>query len=189
MPRLFSYVVDHDHGYAPNPFYGMCSLAKCKFGTNKRNITELAEEGDWIAGTGGAKAKVSTGHGTLVYAMRVDEKIPLGQYCRANWPRRVDAKPDCPVKGRFALVSEHFFYFGRNAIEISEIPNRHLDHPFEKRGPGYRRDFSEEFVKDFEAWLQETFSAGVHGEPCDPHPRLGTLKCSKKVRRKRKSGC
>ncbi|WP_202913488.1 hypothetical protein [Acuticoccus sediminis] len=24
--RLFSYVVEHDQGFAPNPFYGVCTL-------------------------------------------------------------------------------------------------------------------------------------------------------------------
>ena len=28
MPKLFSYVVDHDLGFAPNPFGGFCTLAK-----------------------------------------------------------------------------------------------------------------------------------------------------------------
>jgi hypothetical protein len=83
MPRLFSYVVDHDYGYAPCPFGGFCTLAKCKYGTIKckngtrRNIVELAEEGDWIAGTGGADLDKSAGHSKLIYAMRVDERISL----------------------------------------------------------------------------------------------------------------
>ncbi len=61
MPKLYSYVVDHDYGYAPCPFGG-CTLAKCKYGTIKcktgtrRNIVELAEEGDWIAGLGIAES-------------------------------------------------------------------------------------------------------------------------------------
>ena len=28
--RLFSYVVARDYGFAPNPFYEMCTLATCK---------------------------------------------------------------------------------------------------------------------------------------------------------------
>jgi hypothetical protein len=54
MRKLFSYVVDHDNGFAPNPFGGLCTLAKCKYGTPaKRNVVELANEGDWVIGTGG----------------------------------------------------------------------------------------------------------------------------------------
>lgn len=72
MPKLFACVVDHDLGFAPNPFGGICTLAKCKFGGKKRNIIELAEVGDWIAGTGAADIRKSAGHGKLIYAMRVD---------------------------------------------------------------------------------------------------------------------
>ena len=161
MAKLFSYVVDHDYGYAPNPEKGLCTLAKCKYGTKKRNIVEIAQVGDWLAGTGGADPKKSAGHGKLVYAMRVDDKTTLGDFCRSN--DRIDATYDIPVKGRSALLSGHFFYFGRNAIKISEIPTEHLDYEFEKTGPGYRCDFSEEFVEDFANWLQDNFKTGVHG--------------------------
>lgn len=40
MATLFSFVVNHDYGFAPNPFGG-CKLAKCKHGSKKRNIVEL----------------------------------------------------------------------------------------------------------------------------------------------------
>lgn len=186
MPNLFSYVVDHDHGYAPNPEGGFCTLAKCKYGSKKRNIVELAEVGDWIAGTGGVILSKSAGHGKLIYAMRVDEKIPLAEYCRSNIGDRIDAKHDIVEKGRSALISNHFFYFGRNAIDISDIPETHLDHPFEKSGPGHRSDFSEEFVEDFAKWLKSTFKVGVHGQPCKPHSELKLPRSPAQVRRK---GC
>ena len=54
-------------------------LVKCKYGTKRRNIVELAEVGDWIAGTGGADLRKRAGNGKLIYyAMRVDEIISLG---------------------------------------------------------------------------------------------------------------
>ncbi|HEV8059000.1 MAG TPA: hypothetical protein VGP68_03960 [Gemmataceae bacterium] len=193
MPKLFSYVVDHDLGFAPNPFGGFCSLAKCKHGTikctngtMKRNIVEMAQEGDWIAGTGGADLAKSAGHGKLIYAMRVDEKLQLGEYCRAMHGNRIDAEHEHDEKTRFALISHHYFYFGRNAINISAIPSRHLDHPFEKTGPGYRCDFSEEFINDFANWMKANFKVGVHGLPCMPHSDLKLPLCSTKVKRK---GC
>jgi Nucleotide modification associated domain 2 len=55
--KVFSYVVQHDTGYAPNPYFGVCTLCRCKFRrsrTNSKNIVELADVGDWILGTGGA---------------------------------------------------------------------------------------------------------------------------------------
>lgn len=70
--KLFSYVVDHDNGFAPNPYYGVCTLAHCKFGRKGyKNAVELAKVGDWVVGTGG-KGKKSAGHGKLIYAMRKD---------------------------------------------------------------------------------------------------------------------
>ena len=164
--RLFSYVVDHDYGFAPNPDGGLCTLAKCKFGTKRRNITELADPGDWVIGTGGASAD-SAGHGKLVYAMRVDQIIPLAIYCTdERFMGRVDSELDIDCTGRFALLSRHFFYFGRNAIDIADIPKRHLDHPLEKKGPRYRSDFSEPFIEELAAWLERTFETGIHGLPC-----------------------
>lgn len=81
IPRIFSYVVEHDYGHAPNPFWGACTLAMCKFGKGgRKNIIELARTGDWIVGTGGANLKKSAGHGTLIYAMKVEEKLTLQQY-------------------------------------------------------------------------------------------------------------
>ena len=184
MPKLYSYVVDHDWGFAPNPFGRFCTLAKCKFGSKNRNIVEMAEKGDWIAGTGGVDLRKSAGHGKLIYAMRVDDKIPLAEYCRAFNGNRVDAEHEAHEEGRFALISRHFFYFGRNEIDISEIPRKHLKHRFEKRGPRYRCDYSEEFVKDFASWLEASFKCGVHGPPCKPLPAHAARRCSSRVRRK-----
>lgn len=185
MPKLYSYVVDHDLGFAPNPFGGFCTLAKCKYASGgKRNIVELAEGRDWIAGTGGADLKKSAGHGKLIYAMRVDEIVPLDVYCEAHQGDRADAEPEGDGSDRLALISHHFFYFGRNAIDISEIPHAYLDHPFEKAGPGHRCDFTEEFVAAFAGWLTEHFRVGVHGPPCLPHSGLKLPRCPTKVRRK-----
>ena len=70
--EIYSYVVARDYGFAPNPFYGACSLATCKPGIRKG-----AQVGDWIVGTGSAKYKRS---GTLVYAMQVEEVLTFNQY-------------------------------------------------------------------------------------------------------------
>jgi hypothetical protein len=187
MPRrLYSYVVDHDYGFAPNPFGGLCTLAKCKYGVRKRNIVEMVKPGDWITGTGGADLQKSAGHGKIVFAMRVDEKIPLAAYCEKFNGVRVDARFDFDEEEgeRYALVSNHFFYFGRNAIDISEIPDGHLDHPFEKKGPGYRCDFSQAFIDDFTEWLETTFHRGVHGPPCKRVRWVSKPKCPSHVRRR-----
>ena len=73
MPsRLYSYIVARDYGFAPNPFYGFCTLATCK-----PRIRKKAEVGDWVIGTG-SKSKGRDGH--LVYAMRVTETMSFDEY-------------------------------------------------------------------------------------------------------------
>ena len=43
--KLYSYIVAHDGGFAPNPFWGYCTLANCK-----PKIRQTAKVGDWIVG-------------------------------------------------------------------------------------------------------------------------------------------
>lgn len=69
---LFSYVLDHDYGFAPNPFYGMCTLATCK-----PKIRDRAKIGDYVVGTGCAKRGR---RGRLVYYMRVSEITTYDAY-------------------------------------------------------------------------------------------------------------
>ncbi len=73
--RLYSYVVARDYGFAPNPFYGYCTLATCK-----PKIRARAAVGDWVVGTG-AKTKYNlVGH--LIYAMKVEEILDFDLYWR-----------------------------------------------------------------------------------------------------------
>jgi hypothetical protein len=118
---LFSYVVDHDEGYSPNPVSGICTLAHCQFSqSGRRNLVEMAEIGDWIVGTGG-KSAYSAGHGRLIYAMRVIDKIPLRTYLTARqYADRADRfSPEDGEQDRFALIADEFFYFGSNAVAIA----------------------------------------------------------------------
>lgn len=71
--RLFTYIVARDYGFAPNPFYGYCTLATCK-----PKIRSSAFAGDWVVGTG-AKGNYDLA-GFLIYAMKVDEVIDFDSY-------------------------------------------------------------------------------------------------------------
>ena len=71
-PKLYSYVVKRDYGFAPNPFYGFCTLATCKPEIRKR-----AKVDDWIIGTG---SKSKNKHGHIVFAMRVTEAMSFEEY-------------------------------------------------------------------------------------------------------------
>nr|VFK21808.1 MAG: hypothetical protein BECKLPF1236A_GA0070988_103183 [Candidatus Kentron sp. LPFa]VFK34939.1 MAG: hypothetical protein BECKLPF1236C_GA0070990_103153 [Candidatus Kentron sp. LPFa] len=70
--KLFSYVVARDYGFAPNPFFGVCTLATCK-----PRIRKAATIGDWVIGTG---SKKNDRQGVLVYAMGVSEVMMFNEY-------------------------------------------------------------------------------------------------------------
>lgn len=71
---IYSYVVRYDSGFAPNPFYGICSLATCV-----RLIRKHAKIGDWVVGCGSAERTVNRG-GHIVFAMRITETLTFEQY-------------------------------------------------------------------------------------------------------------
>lgn len=171
--QIFSYVVDHDYGLAPNPENGLCSLARCKYGTpEKANLVEKARVDDWVIGTVGknnTKGSSNILAGGLLYAMKVTEKITLKEYV-ARYPYRRDAQfqGGCDQEnlgGRFALLSDIYFYFGNKAISLDDLP-QYDAHPIAKKGPGYRRDFDEAYVLKLEAWLLTHYRVGQLGEPC-----------------------
>lgn len=81
--RLHSYVVDHDLGFAPNPFHRICTLAACK-----PKIRKHADLGDYIVGTGSIPNKLV---GRVVYWMRIDEILSFDEYW--NDPRFMRKRP------------------------------------------------------------------------------------------------
>jgi hypothetical protein len=174
--KLYSYVVDHDTGYAPNPFGGLCTLACCKFRkgkTGRRNIVELAQIGDWVVGIGGA-SKRSSGRGKIIYAMQVTKNIPFAEYCHSPQYRgRKDAKENSPNEPwRQALISKHFYYFGCDA---KQIPKRFSE---VMCGRGFKSRFSETFVQKFVAWIK-THRRGKNGRPCAQEKKKSSAKVNK----------
>jgi putative DNA base modification enzyme with NMAD domain len=178
--KLFSYVVDHDEGRAPNPYFGFCTLCLCKYRKtkkNRQNVVERANVGDWVVGTGGA-SKRSAGHGKIIYAMRVDKKIPRVDYYqdrtfakKKNGDRGDNLRPENYFQEtqQFVLISGHYWYFGRKAIPIPKTKFPEL----EKRGPGFRSDFKESYISRFTSWLKKNYKKrGRRGKPCSrPKPR------------------
>ena len=77
---VFSYVVEHDLGFAPNPFHGACTLACCK-----PDIRRFARPGDYVLGTGACRPGLQ---GHLIYWMRVGEILTFDEYWAAERFRR-----------------------------------------------------------------------------------------------------
>lgn len=171
--RLFSYVVATDSGFAPNPFWGFCTLADCK-----PAIRRTARVGDWIAGL---TPKASGNQ--LVYAMRVDEVMPFAAYFTdgrferkkpdyarqgAVWRRGDNIYQPLPdggfrqlqsghsngvhenpeskahdLAGLNVLVAEEFYYFGSDPLELP--PDLHVL----KVGRAHKNRFPPEVVDAF----------------------------------------
>lgn len=179
MPRLFSYTIPVDDGAAPNPFYGMCSLAICK-----PAIRRVARPRDWIAGIGSRNALSGNLAGRLVYAMRVDQILSLADYDRhaaTRWPHRIpnvtspnlsDRLGDCiydfssgkPVQrlsvhgpsnqatdltGENVLISKHFYYFGSRAYPLPECLL-----PICHQRQGHRSDSNTAYFQPFVEWIE-----------------------------------
>jgi len=72
--KYYSYRLDHDYGFAPNPFGAYCTLANCMPRLRINNNLQL---GDWIFGIG---SKVLKNEFHLIYAMQVNEKITFEEY-------------------------------------------------------------------------------------------------------------
>ncbi len=77
MSTLFSYCIPYDDGAAPNPFWGLCTLAICK-----PRIRQSAKIGDWVVGTGSAASPVGDVTGKVVYAILVTQKMTMEDYDR-----------------------------------------------------------------------------------------------------------
>ena len=81
MPQAFSYIVARDYGFAPNPFYGVLTLATCKPGIRRK-----ASVGDFIIGC----SNKASGN-KLIYMAKVSEILTFDQYW--NDPRFAKKKP------------------------------------------------------------------------------------------------
>ncbi len=101
MTNLYSYVVRYDSGFAPNPFYGYCTLATCK-----PKIRNSANVGDWVVGCGSNSQDVRRG-GHLVYAMRVSETLNFNQY---NADPRFESKKPFRHGSRKQSCGDNIYY-------------------------------------------------------------------------------
>jgi len=188
MPRVFSYVVASDSGFAPNPFHGWLTLACCK-----PRIRSAAENGDVVVGLSARCERV-------VYAFQVEERLAFGAYWadrrfrkkRAKWTgtRRLERcgdniyEPDGGAgfvqqpsqhydneKGRerplakardlssdSVLAGRRFVYFGGAGPKLP----RRLE--FLRVGRAHRCRFSDAQVARVRTWF-DGLEHGVRGRP------------------------
>ena len=107
MAKVFSYVVKRDYGFAPNPFYGVLTLATCK-----QNIRKGANVDDFIIGN------ADSAHGNkLIYMAKVSEVMTFDKY----WtdPRFVCKKP--VMNGSLKkLYGDNIYHHGADGKWIQE---------------------------------------------------------------------
>lgn len=190
--KLCSYVVREDTGLAPNPFWGVCTLAVC---TPNHQGTRLTP-GNWIAGF----LTKSRGH-KFLYAMEVSEILDLDDYftderfaakkpdLRGSWQQRCgdnfySRNSDgtwIQHRNRFHLderlkeqdtrharvfIGERFWYRGRSA---EPAPARLA--PL-AGGRGARVNHDPTLVAEFCNWVSTSFRMGV-GDLRNDNPDLG----------------
>lgn len=99
---FYSYKLTRDYGFAPNPFFGFCTLACCK-----PHIRAKAEVGDWIIGTGSIENQLLY---NLIFVMKVSEKMSFEDY--SNDERFVRKKPI--VNGSLKQIHGDNIYYKEN---------------------------------------------------------------------------
>ena len=179
MSRLYSYVVMDDSGFAPNPFYGFCTLATCK-----PKIRKTACPGDWILGT---VSKSKSPEPRLIYAMRVTETLSYNEYwCDSRFrEKRPDIGAACgdnmyyqDANGQWhqapgyhgphaighdtqtnrMLVSDDFIYWGSAAPLLPLFAEMDV-----RAGRGHKCHFPDETIQAFVAWIRGCQGGGHIG--------------------------
>jgi len=190
--RLFSYKLQDDTGFAPNPFWGILTLATCK-----PQIRKSKRVGDWIAGfTSKGLCGDPVGDERLIYLMQVTEKLSLAQYFShqtfkpkipdltreefvyqagdniykphengfIQLPNRNHTKDHThhDVSGMFVLVSTRFYYFGKSPIDIPEDIR-----PTIPRGQSAHGSLTHDHDRatQFVTLVTEEYQIGVHDRP------------------------
>jgi hypothetical protein len=191
---LYSYVVRWDHGFAPNPFHGFCTVATCK-----PSIRKKAKEGHWVLGTGGAKRGYA---GKAIFLMRITKIETFDSYWLGERYKSKKPTMNGSLEQRFGdniyhrdaagvwvqADSRHSWDGDSNDINLKRdtaktdrvlvsdkftywgenaptIP-AHLKE-FVISRPGWKDDFSQERVAELVAWAKTEGGPGLLGDPIE----------------------
>lgn len=190
--KLLKYVMTSDTGLAPNPYFGICSLAVC----TPNHTNARLDVGDWIVG----HSCKATGN-KLIYAMRVTRILTMPEYFKGYTKKH--PKPDgnevercgdnvydnssgkwrrlpspchnnedafAKDQGKPVFLSEgeeSFWYFGG----IDDLATRGFPVTFsnlikDRQGISYVRD--RDVIDKFVRWLKGYGRSGLIGTPRDP---------------------
>lgn len=193
--KLLTYIMTHDSGLAPNPFFGVCSLALCT--PNHMNARLCV--GDWVVG----HSSKDSGN-RLVYAMKLTKVLSMDEYYvqfpekhpdprgtieqqhgdnmyfreGERWIRLPSAQHNCvgsfrQDQGRRVYLAEgedHFWYFGaaNPKLEYSGLLDQFPWLIRRRQGFAYVREA--ERIQAFSRALRSLSHSGLLGEPRDSIP-------------------
>jgi hypothetical protein len=200
LPRIYTYVIEHDLGFAPNPFHGICTLACCK-----PRIRKYAKKGDYVIGTAAADTK-KRGH--MIYWMRISKIITFDDYWKD--PKFLIKRPDMWA-GRMYRYGDNIYYPDAVTAKYHAVDSFHSEEhggaspanlkrdtgtttrvllgddfaywgsdgpkipksleDFVVETQGHKCRFAAERVTDFLAWLNTVSGRGLMGKPA--HWRIG----------------
>ncbi len=176
---VYSYCLRHDDGAAPNPYWGVCTLAICK-----PAIRRTASVGDWVVGLGSKRSPCGDISSKLVYAMHVTQVLTMKEYdlyCRKSLGKKIpDSQSsdfrkrmgDCiydfrgprprlrasvhgagnrktDLSGRNVLLSDYFYYFGNKPVELPD-DLRALIHGTQ----GHKSGANDRYAPRFVQWIE-----------------------------------
>ena len=111
---LFTYTVSRDYGFAPNPFWGVCTLSCCK-----PRVRQSAKVGDLIIGIGGTANNLT---GKIIYAMVVEEIMGFRDYW--NDPRFQMKKPNL-LGSHKGFFGDNIYFWDEEARVYSQVNSHH----------------------------------------------------------------
>jgi hypothetical protein len=190
--KLLKYVMTSDAGLAPNPYFGICSLALC----TPNHMNARVGIGDWIVG----HSCKATGN-KLIYAMRVTRVLTMPEYF-AGFPEKRpnpdgDANERCGdnlyenTSGKWRRLpsalhnevsafiqdqdrpvflsegEENYWYFGGTDDPSTRgFPDYFPELIKDRQGISYVHD--EAVIDRFVMWLKRCGKTGLIGSPRDP---------------------
>lgn len=192
--RLYSYCLRYDDGAAPNPYWGICTLAICK-----PRIRRTANVGDWVVGLGSSRSPIGDISKCVVYAMKITKKLSMSEYdrfCQQHYPDKI---PDWQSSDFKRKVGDCIYdFYDSNQLpnlrgSVHKEGNRETDlkgenvllsehffyfgdqpiwleeklYPIIHSNQGHKSSANDPYIDDFVSWLEgsEYQTNTLYGEP------------------------
>lgn len=178
MVTLFSYCIPYDDGAAPNPFWNVCTLVICKPTIRRSAkkgdwIVGTGSVNSPIGNIGGKVVYAMEVNNVMTmqqYDLFTQQSLPnkIPDWGNYDVRRRLgdsiyDFKSQPPsvrdgvhdinnrdrdLRGKMALLSEHFFYFGDAPVDIPDSLRSII-----KNGQGHRSRSNDQYAQLFIEWI------------------------------------